>query len=331
MPFFPKLVPRGEDPSWRLSKWRAAWGTALLISPPHVAELVFDLPVRRRLADLVLSNGVREAICEFLHEFANGALLRAHSLEPRHTLLLIGPPGNGKTSLAETVACELGLPLLAVRYDAVVDSLLGETANRLRRLIDYASSTPCILFFDEFDAVGKERGDTQETGEIKRVVSSLLVQIDRLPAHSIVICATNHPDLLDRAMWRRFEVRLEIPYPDSAQLKAWFERFEQSLGASTGITSDEFVQCMVGESMSEIEAFTLDVRRKLVLSRGKLTAAEAVKTVLGRWRLRLGTQRESEENGTGLPARKAATGAKKRKPAPRKIVLHQGDLLGDTE
>jgi hypothetical protein len=143
--------------------------------PERVAELVHAIPTERRLSDLVLAPQVIDAVKEFIDEFTQAPLLRAHSLEPRHTVLLLGPPGNGKTSLAESMATELSLPLLSVRYDAIVDSFLGETSNRLRRLIEYATQNPCVLFFDEFEAVGKERSDAQETGEIKRVVSTLLV------------------------------------------------------------------------------------------------------------------------------------------------------------
>jgi len=95
-----------------------------------------------------------------------------------------------------------------VRYEAVVGSFLGETSSRLRRLFDFARTHPCVLFFDEFDTLGKERGDVHETGEIKRVVSSLLLQIDALPSYVVVVTATNHPELLDRAVWRRFQMRL---------------------------------------------------------------------------------------------------------------------------
>jgi len=250
--------------------------------PDRIAELVYAMSTRRRLDELVLHPQVVEQIEELIEEFSNSALLRAHSLEPRHTLLLVGPPGNGKTSLAEAMATELGLPLLALRYDAIVDSFLGETSNRLRKLIEYATATPCVLFFDEFDAVGKERSDAQETGEIKRVVSSLLVQMDQLPSHSMVICATNHPELLDRAVWRRFELRLEIGRPQRDQLISWFKRFEAALGESSGLTGKEFADYLDGENMSAVEAFTLDVRRKIVLSRGKLTAAEAVRHIMKR-------------------------------------------------
>ena len=155
-------------------------------------------------------------------------------------------------------------------------------ANRLRRLIEFATFNPCVLFFDEFEAVGKERSDTQETGEIKRVVSTLLVQMDQLPSHTLVVCATNHPELLDRAVWRRFEMKLEIDKPGPQQLKDWFKKFEQTLQGPSGITPEQFADYMKGESMATVEAFTLDVRRKVVLSRGKISPAEAIRLVVTR-------------------------------------------------
>lgn len=253
--------------------------------PGRVAELVHTIPAERRLSDLVLAPQVIDAVEEFIDEFSQAPLLRSHSLEPRHTVLLLGPPGNGKTSLAEALATELSLPLLSVRYDAIVDSFLGETSNRLRRLIEFATLNPCVLFFDEFEAVGKERSDAQETGEIKRVVSTLLVQMDRLPSHTVVVCATNHPELLDRAVWRRFEIKLEINKPGPQQLKDWFKKFVQTLQGPPGITPQQFANYMKGESMATVEAFTLDVRRKVVLSRGKISPAEAIHAVVTRGKI----------------------------------------------
>ena len=280
--------------------------------PERVAELVHEIPAQRRLSELVLAPDVVEVIEEFIDEFSQSALLRSHSLEPRHTLLLLGPPGNGKTSLAEALATELSLPLLSIRYDAIVDSYLGETSNRLRRLIDYATDTPCVLFFDEFDAVGKERSDAQETGEIKRVVSSLLVQMDRLPSHTLIVCATNHPELLDRAVWRRFEIKLEINKPGPEQLIQWFHNFEASLPGPAGITAREFADYMHGQSMAAVEGFTLDVRRKLVLSRSKLQPAEAIRLVMRRSNI-LANTTVSREDGNADRLSNSPSKARKRR------------------
>lgn len=123
-----------------------------------------------------------------------------------------------------------------------------------------------MLFFDEFDVVGKERGDLHETGEIKRVVSSLLLQIDTLPSYVVAVSATNHPELLDRAVWRRFQLRLALPAPTSALAREWFRRFEQRLGSKLVPTPSTLARHLRGLSFAELEQFGLDVQRHHVLN-----------------------------------------------------------------
>lgn len=225
-----------------------------------------SLVPERRLADLILPESVARTIDEVLEEHRRGDLLRAHNLEPRHRLLLTGPPGNGKTSLAEALATELAVPLFVARYESVIGSFLGETAGRLDRLFSEVRTHECVLFFDEFDVLGKERGDEHETGEIKRVVSSLLLQVDALPSHVVVVTATNHPELLDRAVWRRFEVRLDLPPPTPAQAEEWFRRFERGFDAPLPGSPKALAARLRGLSFSELEQFSLDVKRQFVLN-----------------------------------------------------------------
>ena len=139
-----------------------------------------------------------------------------------------------KLPLPKRSPLNLAVPLLSVRYESVIASYLGETAVRFSRLFDQVRVRRCVLFFDEFDVVGKERGDVHETGEIKRVVSSLLLQIDSLPSHVVAVSATNHPELLDRAVWRRFQLQLTLPPPTPALAQEWFRRFEQRFGSRLG-------------------------------------------------------------------------------------------------
>ena len=153
---------------------------------------LYEVDPRKTLDALILGDEVLTACRELVEEQQRTDLLRSYGVEPEHRVLLSGPPGNGKTSLAEALAAELIVPLFVVRYEAVIGSFLGETSSRLKRLFDFVRTHQCVLFFDEFDTLGKERGDTHETGEIKRVVSSLLLQIDSLPSHVVVVTATNH-------------------------------------------------------------------------------------------------------------------------------------------
>ena len=293
--------------------------------PDNLKPLLRESHPSRRLNDLVLQKEAREEIREFIGEVGKTELLRSHSLEPRHTVLLVGPPGTGKTSLAAAIATELALPFLTVRYEGLVGSYLGETASRLQEIVDYVGRTPSVLFFDEFDSVGKERADAQETGEIKRVVSSLLLHMDALPSHCIVICATNHPELLDRAVWRRFEVRLELPKPGAAELKEWYLRTERLLG-SLGMPGSKFIDLFEGETFSEIEAITLDARRKVVLSMGAMASEDAFKEAVIRWERR---QKIGGAQGVGSRTnRKTRAGAKRAtENKGASSSLPTGDLL----
>ncbi len=224
---------------------------------------------RRPIEELYLDTTTRGACDELIEEQRRADVLRAHGMEPRHRLLLAGPPGNGKTSLAEALAYELALPLFTVRYEAVVTSYLGETAQRLKRLFDFVRTEPCVLFFDEFDAIAKERGDIHETGEIKRVVTTLLLQLDDLPSYCVLVGATNHPELLDRGAWRRFELRLKLDRPSSKKMISYFSDQLRKLDGQPGYTAKRLFEHVMPTSYSEAEAFFLDIRRRYALAQGE--------------------------------------------------------------
>ncbi len=200
-----------------------------------VSDLLLEVVARRRLIDVQLSDSAESSIRDLIEEHRRAELLRSYGFEPRNRVLLEGPPGNGKTSLAEAIAGELMLPFYVVRYEGLVSSFLGETASRLDHIFAFARTRRCVIFFDEFDTIAKERADTHQTGEIKRVVSTLLMQIDRLPAHVIAVCATNHAELLDRAAWRRFQIRAELTTPTREQSTRYLEQLSTRLGGSLGL------------------------------------------------------------------------------------------------
>jgi AAA+ superfamily predicted ATPase len=248
--------------------------------------LLYEVEPRRTLDSLLLNEAVLTACRELVEEQHRKDLLRSYGVEPRHRVLLSGAPGNGKTSLAEALAAELMVPLFVVRYEAVIGSFLGETSGRLKRLFDFVRTHQCVLFFDEFDTLGKERGDTHETGEIKRVVSSLLLQIDALPSHVVVVTATNHAELLDRAVWRRFQLRLALPEPTVAQKEEWFVRLQKRLDAPMGITPKTLASKLEASSFSDLEQFCEDIQRRYVLALPAANLKRIIVERLKQWQAR---------------------------------------------
>ncbi len=253
-------------------------------SATRVNDLILDVVPRRRLSALQLQPAVARAVAELIEEHRRADLLRSHGLEPRNRVLLDGPPGNGKTSLAEAIATETMLPFYVVRYEGVVSSFLGETASRLDHAFEFSRTRRCVLFFDEFDSIAKERADTHETGEIKRVVSTLLLQIDRLPPHVIVVCATNHSELLDRAAWRRFQLRLALNTPSRNEATTFLESLSARFGGDLGLAPRTLADKLAGSSYAELEQFALDVRRRLVLTLPEGDATAIARTRIEQWR-----------------------------------------------
>ena len=255
-------------------------------SPTNVDSLVAEIVPERSLEDIILPSEAMQVIHNLIEEQHRADLLRSYNLEPRNRVLLAGPPGNGKTSLAEAIADALSAPFIVVRYEGIIGSYLGETAQRISQVFAHARSRRCVLFFDEFDTVGKERGDLQETGEIKRVVSSLLLQIDALPSYVVVVTASNHPELLDRAVWRRFQVCLELPMPKQGQIEEWFKRFESRTDHTLGLTPRSLAQRLRGLSFAEVEDFGTDVLRRIVLDQPNTDAKKITEQTLSHWKKR---------------------------------------------
>jgi AAA+ superfamily predicted ATPase len=255
-------------------------------SQPNGKDYLLETIPQRDLSELVLQQVTRRAVESLIEEQQRADLLRSHGIQPRHRVLLSGPPGNGKTSVAEAIAEALAVPFFTVRYDLLIGSYLGETTQRLRRLFEYIRTTPAVLLFDEFDVVGKERGDPHETGEIKRVVSTLLLQIDALPSYVVVIAATNHGELLDRAVWRRFEVRLELPQPTVEQLGDYFDK-AFSRFAATHITGSAIASRLGAISFAEARDFVLDVRRKQILSMNEIGLDQIIAEKMETWSRRV--------------------------------------------
>lgn len=291
-----------------------------LTTPLNVAgagkEAIIEVQPRIRFEDLLLPFPVQENGRQLVEEHIRADVLRAHGYEPRHRILLSGPPGNGKTSFAEAVAEALGLPFFVVRYDALIGSYLGETNAQLRKLFDYVRTQPSILFFDEFDAIGKERGDTHETGEIKRVVSFLLMQLDQLPSYVVVVAATNHAELLDRAVWRRFQIRLSLPAPDRKRVEVFLDRVISNWPELPGASVQKIAGRLGAVSYAEVLDFCQNIRRRHILGLGEVSIDDALATELKFWLSRVRPEALDGERSRQTPI-EADTSSRTR-PAPRK-------------
>lgn len=194
------------------------------------------------------------------------------------TLLLHGIPGTGKSKLAGNLAARLGLPLITARADALISSYLGSTSKNIRSLLEYAQSEPCVLFLDEFDAIAKARDDKNEIGELKRVVVSLLQNIDNL-GDTILVAATNHVHLLDPAIGRRFHYKMELKAP-IAEVRYQIFSALLSQFSFTKEEIEKFVKLSDGLTGAEIEIITFDYLRKIIVSDIKIESIELIRKIL---------------------------------------------------
>lgn len=218
---------------------------------------------------------------EFLADVVNHDLLASKGIASRLALMLSGPPGTGKTLLAGHVASQLGRKLYIARLDSVISSMLGDTAKNIRSIFEFAADKHAVLFLDELDAVAKMRDDRHELGELKRVVNTVIQGIDSLDDSTIVIAATNHAQILDKAIWRRFPYKIEFGLPDFDLRHALWGHFLDFGDAQVEVTS-VLARLSKGMSGAEIEQFALAARRRSVLDDAPLDLAQLGASILGR-------------------------------------------------
>lgn len=248
-------------------------------------DLVEVLHSQRHLEDLILYPSQVETLRSVCQEFQNWEALEANGLRPSSRLLFCGPPGCGKTATAEAMANAVDLPLLYVRFDSVVSSLLGETAANLRKVFDFADKGSWVVLFDEFDAVGRSRDDSTEHGELKRVVNAFLQMLDRFRGHSLVIAATNFEQSLDPALWRRFDEVVRFDRPSQEQIEALLrKRCTAWLEPNPLLTP--VVNELVGSSHGEVERVCLDAAKRAALAGRRTLACADWDYALGRHRER---------------------------------------------
>lgn len=215
--------------------------------------------------DVILSKKNAEELDSFILGYKNADKLNYLGINVSNTLLLYGPPGCGKSKCAYLIAKKLNLPLVIARLDSIISSYLGTTAKNIRSLFEFVQKIPCVLFLDEFDAIAKARDDNNELGELKRVVNSLLQNVDSMSKDSLLLAATNHQQLLDSAVWRRFDYKLEIELPDKEAICKLIHLFTNQRGNFTEKDIEQLSTLFYGLSGAEIEEIIIKSIRNSVI------------------------------------------------------------------
>ncbi|EZP33974.1 AAA family ATPase [Pseudomonas sp. 22082] len=231
---------------------------AEIFMPGHLEEL----------APPILSDRLERAISHLQEQWAGADQLQAAGIKIPRTALFFGPPGTGKTRLALWAASKLGLPVVLARLDGLTSSFLGTTARNIRALFDFANRYQCLLLLDEFDGIAKLRDDPQELGEVKRVVNAVLQAIDARAPLGLTIAITNHEALLDPAVWRRFDARIEIGLPDATTRLQIIERYTEGFAIKPGAVK-VLAWLTEGYSGSDIETMCDFIKRHMTLRAGQ--------------------------------------------------------------
>lgn len=225
--------------------------------------------------DVVLPENQKGILSQVILEQKNAVELIKHSMAPINRVLLCGPPGCGKTMTAYALANELSLPVAYVRLDGLVSSYLGQTSTNLRKVFDAVRNQRIVLFLDEFDAIAKKRDDSNELGELKRVVTTLLQNFDNMPANVLLIAATNHEHLLDPAIWRRFNVTITLELPNEKQRATMIQKWIDKFNIEGKISSKSLSKVTKGLSGAGIEELMTAAAKKALIS-GSMKTSDIV-------------------------------------------------------
>lgn len=273
---------------------------ASLRASSSAPRLSYDVPVdrerglplldirgpKRSLDEVILPPSSSAALEEMLEEHRRADVLRSYGMKPANKVIFFGPPGCGKTLAAEVVAFELDRPLAIVRLDALVSSFLGETAANLRKVFDFIAKHPFVVLFDEFDAIGKERGGNDNHGELRRVVNAVLQMMDSYEGFSLIVAATNHEKILDTAIWRRFDESIEFPLPDAKQLQEILSLKLRGIRRQFDLDDQEILKDFKGKSGADVERVIRRAAKRMILRGQEFLTIKELKSALLREELR---------------------------------------------
>ncbi|MCO4782045.1 MAG: ATP-binding protein [Candidatus Cloacimonetes bacterium] len=225
--------------------------------------------------DLILSSETKSQLERVVNEFKDSDILATYNLSYKKKVLLCGAPGTGKTFSVQTISSLLQIPLVYIRFDAIVSSYLGETAGNLRKVFDFIENGTWIVLFDEVDIIGKNRDDSHEHGEIKRVVNNFLQMLDNFKGKSILFAATNHQNMLDSAIWRRFDEVIDYRLPTQDTRVKLFDRYLRCLKRSKDIDLKSVAKASKGLSPSDIEMIATEAMKTAIIdSRNELSVID---------------------------------------------------------
>ncbi|HEY3855616.1 MAG TPA: ATP-binding protein [Verrucomicrobiae bacterium] len=236
---------------------------AMLNAAWSVNGMLMQLPASKRLDQLELSPAIRKSFGDVIKEWKSRDKLVKHGLPRRWRLLFHGPSGCGKSAAAAALASEMKMPGFLVRFDSLIGAYLGQTALRLRELFSFAAQTPCVLLFDEVDALAKRRGSPMEVGELDRIVIAFMQELEHAHADGFIIATSNMPKALDDALWRRFDLRVSFPKPTGKDLARFARHRSQDFGIAA--TSEILAQCRKAASYAEAEQLVISEARRRVL------------------------------------------------------------------
>ena len=260
---------------------QAKGANPVLIARPkgELAGIVQASYPKTRINHLILPSRTANQLKRIVEEQRQRWKLSEHGLRPRQKLLLIGPPGSGKTMTAAALAGELGLPLFSILLHGLITKFMGETAAKLRLVFDAIASARGVYLFDEVDAIGAQRNTTTDVGEARRILNSFLQFLDEDQSDSLIVATTNHPELLDRALFRRFHVAIEYTLPDPPLIAQTLKTTLLTFDTST-VSWDEVAETAVGLSNADIIRAAEDAARVVILGGStRLTTADLVTAV----------------------------------------------------
>ncbi len=253
---------------------------ALSVPKRELSELIEVFQPRIRVSDMVLSPNVKESLDKLINEQRKWEILRKHNLSPRRKLLLVGPPGTGKTMTAQALAGELGIAVYIIRLDGLMSKFMGESIAKLRLVFDAMQDHRAVYLFDEFDSIGSHRNHGQDVGEIKRVLNSFLINIEKDQSNSIIVAATNLPEALDKALFRRFDDVIHYPLPDIEQIIEIIKKSTRGFTFSKKSNFSDIATLAKGLSNADIAKACEETIKEMILNgKEKLDLAQLEKAI----------------------------------------------------